>query len=97
MNRIAAATALALGVWLLTPVPPADATEKCVTRAEFHKVKDGMTKDRVKRIFDSGGKESVTIGDYETRNYTPCTDRDYGWVTVNYDRARVVAKDAYWG
>jgi hypothetical protein len=100
MRRLTAAAALAVGASLLVPIQHADAglkAERCVTRAEFRKVHDGMKKARVHAIFDSAGIRSWLEGRYEVRNYTPCTDRQFGWVTVNYKDGRVDAKRAYWG
>ena len=106
MRRLAATAALAVGAVLLVPVQPADAgakagaggkAERCVTRAEYRKVHDGLRKARVHRIFDSAGTRSWLEGRYEIRNYTPCTDRQFGYVTVNYKDGRVDAKRAYWG
>jgi hypothetical protein len=100
MRRLAAAAALAIGAGLLVPIQHADAdlkAERCVTREEFRKVHDGMAKARVHAIFDSSGRQSWRLGRYEVRNYTPCTDRQFGWVTVNYKDGRVDAKRAYWG
>jgi hypothetical protein len=102
MRRTAAAATLVLGAWLLVPIQHADAgasdkAERCVTRVEYRKVHDGMTKKRVHRIFDSAGTQTFLEGRYETRNYTPCTDRQFGWVNVSYKETRVVAKQVYWG
>lgn len=96
MKKIAAAAALSLGVWLLVPIQHADAAERCVTRVEFRKVKVGMKKARVHSIFDSSGRKSYSVGRFESRNYTPCTDRQFGWVVVSYKDGRVYAKDASW-
>jgi hypothetical protein len=100
MRRVAATAVLALGAWLLVPVHHADASsksERCVTRAEYRKVHDRMRKARVHRIFDSAGHQSWLEGRYEIRTYTPCTDRQFGWVNVNYRDGRVYAKRVYWG
>jgi hypothetical protein len=97
MRRLAAIAALSLGAWLLTPVQHADASERCVTHAEYKKVHKSMTKARVHRIFDSAGKQYWAEGRYEIRVYTPCTDRRFGWVHVNYKEGRVVAKSVNWG
>jgi len=71
--------------------------EKSLARAEYRKVHDGLRKARVHRIFDSAGTRSWLEGRYEIRNYTPCPDRQFGYVTVNYKDGRVDAKRAYWG
>jgi hypothetical protein len=71
--------------------------ERCVTRTEYRKVHDGFTKARVHRIFDSAGTQTLLEGRYEIRNYTPCSDRRFGWVNVSYKEGRVTAKQAYWG
>ena len=101
MRRVAATAVLALGAWLLVPIHHADASskggERCVTRAEYRKVHDRMRKARVHRIFDSAGHQSWLEGRYEIRTYTPCSDRQFGWVNVNYRDGRVYAKRVYWG
>jgi hypothetical protein len=101
MRRVAAAAVLALGAWLLVPVQHADAGskggERCVTHEEYRKVHEGMRKTRVERIFDAAGHQSWRTGRYEIRVFTPCTDRRFGWINVNYKDAHVDAKRAFWG
>jgi hypothetical protein len=64
---IVAASALALGTAAQLPASPAMAdTPRCVTRAEFRHVHNGMTKHRVHRIFDTRG----TFGDGGAGGYS---------------------------
>jgi hypothetical protein len=87
------------------PAPPASAdTPGCVTRAEFHHVAKGMTKERVRRIFDTTGKRQELVTDRgfaaEIRTYHACSA--HSLVTVAFDRKgrgkpfRVAAKYAVW-
>ena len=91
----------------LVPVaaPPAWADSAgCVTRAEFQHVEQGMTKDRVRRIFDTAGKrqELMTFRGFaaEVRSYHACSAHSI--VAVAFDRQapgkpfRVVKKYAVW-
>src|SRR3954453_16071216 len=101
MRRPALIAALALGAGLLSPVPQASAGttdgERCVTRAEYHQVQNGLTKKHVHRIFDSAGERYMREGRFEIRTYNPCSDRRFGWVTVNYIDGRVTSKRAHFG
>lgn len=101
-KRALAAAALSLGLSPLVAVAPAQAdTPGCVTRTEFSKVVRGMTMPRVHRIFDTRGVENFRGFGSTTREYTPCTDREWGFVNVSYERRgglwRVTSKFAYWG
>ena len=101
MKRVAAAVALVLGAWLLVPVQHAGASskggERCVTHEEYRKIHDGLRKTQVRSIFDSAGHRSWLGDRYEIRVYTPCTDRQFGWININYKDGRVDAKRVYWG
>ena len=86
----------------LTVAPPAAAdTAGCVSRVEYRKVHDGMTKKRVHRIFDTRGQQSWAMSSggryYESRDYKPCTSPRWGFVWVDYINGRVDAKTVYWG
>jgi hypothetical protein len=70
----------------------------CVTRAEFRRVKRGMEKARVHRIFDTRGKYNGGVNMREpgryARVYKPCRRSFAAAVTVEYapPRHRVLAK-----
>ncbi len=82
-------------------VEPAGATAGCVKRNEFSKVKRGMRINRVHAIFDTDGKKLAQAYGMLTREYKPCSDPQYGFVWVDYERRnstwKVSGKAAYWG
>jgi hypothetical protein len=80
-------------------VPPAYAdSERCVSRAEFNRVHDGMPKRRVHRIFDVHGHRTVfvKVGRFSTeiRRYRGCPRRSR--ISVVYGNGRVESKAARW-
>ena len=84
-------------VGVLAPTAHAD-TPRCVTRAEYERVHDGMSKRRVHQIFDIRGRR-VAISrsggvTSEVRNYRPC--RPNSAVSIAYGNSRVTAKSAVW-
>lgn len=80
------------------PVAHAD-TPRCVTKAEYERVHQGMTKRRVHRIFDVRGHRTVISRGggvvVEVRRYRTCR-RDSA-VSVAYENRRVSGKSAVWG
>lgn len=94
--------ALAVGVLIVIgPVATASAdTPGCVTKREFRSVHRGATKLRVRRVFDTAGRQSSWFnigGDvYETREYKTCGSR-YGLVSIDYVNRRLNSKFAFWG
>src|SRR5262245_52026851 len=96
---------LAGGAMVLVAAPPASAdTAGCVTRGEFQHVKQGMTKEKVRQIFDTPGKrqELMTFRGFaaEVRSYRACSSQSI--VAVAFDRNahgkpfRVVKKYGVW-
>lgn len=84
-------------VGVLAPTAHAD-TPRCVTRAEYERVHNGMSKRRVHRIFDIRGRR-VAISSSggitsEIRRYRTC--RSNSAVSVAYGNGRVTAKSAIW-
>jgi hypothetical protein len=80
-------------------VPPAYAdSERCVSRGEFSRVHDGMSKRRVHRIFDVRGRRTVfvKVGRFSTeiRRYRGCPRRSR--ISVVYGNGRVESKAARW-
>jgi hypothetical protein len=100
MKKTLCALALALAVasvGVLAPTAHAD-TPHCVTRAEYERVHDGMSKRRVHRIFDIPGRR-VSISSSggltsEIRSYRTCKPNSA--VSVAYGNGRVTAKSAVW-
>jgi hypothetical protein len=75
--------------------PPADAgNSRCVTRAEYRAVHNGMLKGRVHRIFDTRGHRVAFAQTRrftsEVRSYRACSRRTA--VSVSYANRRVSAK-----
>lgn len=70
----------------------------CVARNEFRRVKKGMRKTKVHRIFGTDGRRAAIShgGGYtfEIRNYKSCTA--YGAVSVGYTNGKVDSKTAVW-
>lgn len=90
--RFTLALAISLGVVTGAPVAAQADTVGCVTRAEFQHVHRGMSKTRVRHIFDTRGhRQSISsFGHHrdEFRTYRVC--RSWGnprWsdVTINFD------------
>lgn len=84
---------------VFVPVASADASVSpassgCVTYAEFRKVKNGMTKGQVAKIFGTKGKlEASSEGGgykFEIRGYDGCTQ--YSYVTVSFTNGKVDGK-----
>lgn len=91
MNKLAQlvlALVLAVGGTTVLAAPAqAGDTPNCVSKREFKRVKDGMTKARVHRIFDVNGKREYSGSGGEGRSYRPCEgDPDWSYITVNYER-----------
>lgn len=75
---------------------PAEAATGCVTQREFAKVKKGMAKAKVHRVFGTKGKRDAIArsGGYtsEVRSYRSCAA--YGAVAVSFLNGRLAAKSA---
>jgi hypothetical protein len=94
MKKALCAFVLALScVVVVAPAAEAD-TNRCVTRAEFRSVHQGMAKGRVHRVFDVRGRRVAfaKIGRYtsEVRRYRPCSRRTA--ISVSYANGRLDAK-----
>lgn len=95
MKKLAVACTLALAVSVFAPPSLAQAaTDRCVTKSEFRLVQKGMSKQQVKRLFETGGRTFFDFGPDETREYRTCSSD--GFVLVTFKRNRVVKKDAVW-
>ncbi|GAA5147949.1 hypothetical protein GCM10023340_21130 [Nocardioides marinquilinus] len=98
MKKILAATVAAATLGLTTvTVSPADAapSKGCVTRAEYKKVKKGMTKARVHSIFGTSGQRVTMSGGVEGRGYKVCTSKT-GAVGVAYSKGKLASKAVTW-
>lgn len=93
MKKFIAAAALAVTtsapLVALAPAAHADAgSPGCVTKAEYRKVKKGMTPTQVKNRFGTNGKITSTFNfdGYRslTREYKACGSK-YGSVMVSFD------------
>jgi len=92
ITRLVLALAVSLGVIVSAPLAAQADTAGCVTKAEFQRIHKGMTKTRVRRIFDTRGhRQSISSSGRmrdEYRTYRVC--RSWGsprWsdVTINFD------------
>lgn len=102
LRAVAVTGALAMGVAVVSVPAVAQAdTPGCVTKREFRKVHNGMSKTRIHRILDTRGKQSSIFtsgGDrYESREYRSCRAPSWSMVSVDYENNRVSGKFAYWG
>lgn len=98
MKKVLCAFALVLA-GIGGTVPPAHAdTNHCVSRGEFGRVHDGMSKRRVHRIFDVRGRRTVfvKVGRFSTevRRYRGCPRRSR--ISIVYGNRRVKSKAARW-
>ena len=92
---------LAAGSVMVAGSPAAADTPGCVSKAEFHKIRKNMQRERVHRIFDTNGRQTSTFwigGDhYSTRDYRACQHPRYSIVSIDYANGHVDGKFAYWG
>jgi hypothetical protein len=76
-------------------------TPDCVTRTEFSRVHNGMTRARVHRTFATSGhlvSVHVVAGQrHESRDYRACRHPRRSMVSVQYGNGRVISKVAIWG
>jgi hypothetical protein len=104
LGSVAASLALAAAM-LFVIAPPALAHEvPCVSRAEFKKVDEGMSKTRVHTIFDFNGSQVIFASPppVQERQYRTCT-HSAGWhgkAFVDYEKQdgtwRVVSRFVFW-
>jgi hypothetical protein len=88
----AALTAAALTVGTTTVAPPAQAANPgCMSRAEYQKIKKGMSPTKVKRIVGSAGRLAMDAGWMKIRQFDTCGN-PYGIGQVSYVRGRVDSK-----
>ncbi len=86
--------AVALAPILISAPAHAD-TPDCVTKSEFRAVKKGWSMKRVHNRFDVAGRLVFQSGTYKSREYRPCRNPRYSYISVNYNRGRVYSKSAY--
>ena len=108
-HRRAAAAVLAtvLGASCLVALPEvaASAAGGCVSKAEYKKVKQGMTRPQVKKVVGTGGRSrgrTEASQDYiiEKRTYRVCTSRkgsaELGFVSVRGGTYKLTRKTVDW-
>ena len=94
----AAAAMLALTTsGLVAFAAPASAdTPGCVTHKEFQRAEEGMSIDRIGRIFDHLGAQSWKGGGWQSRQYPTCTggyaELSFQW---NKNRQKWVMRNKY--
>lgn len=79
------------------PAVSADSSAKakpCVSRAEYRKIKKGMTKTKVHRIFGTAGTRVSKQGRLEARGYQGCPK--FSGIGVAYMDGKVASKAAQW-
>jgi hypothetical protein len=88
---------LALALSFGASALPAAADPGCVTQAEFKKIKNGMTKKRVAKIFGTPGEVFSAAGKgryrVEVRNYEACSE--FGAVSVGFIANKVESKTGF--
>ena len=92
---VAVAAALAVVVPLMSSAPASAGTPGCVTKKEFRGVHKGWSIERVHRRFDTAGRLEFVSGSYKSREYRPCKNPRYSYISVSYDHRRVDYKSAY--
>jgi hypothetical protein len=95
VNGIVTTLAFATAPLLIAPPASAD-SPGCVTRSEFRAVRNGWNLHRVHNKFDTSGRLEFASGAYKSREYRPCNNPRYSYVSVSYDHGRVYSKSAYW-
>ena len=112
MRRLVLIVALLVGLvapatLTATSASAANGTPGCATKAEYAKVKKGMSPAKVKKIFGTNGKVTYSyIGSYVfslSREYKPCSPfNEMSSVSVDFDKKKrkapwkVSGKSAYW-
>lgn len=92
--KIAATGLLVLSLTAVTSAPATYAASACVSKAEFKKLKNGMTKAKVKSITGTGGTlvSAAGTGSFriEIRSYKACTQ--FGAVSIGYMGGKLNSK-----
>jgi hypothetical protein len=97
-----AVAGLALTLTPLALAAPAEAsTPGCVDRAEYRQIKKGTGIKKVHRVLNTKGRQTMSGFGMQFRDYKACTDREYGFVSLTFERKRgawvLQDKFAYWG
>jgi hypothetical protein len=99
--RLLAVLLLAAGTLFAAPSPATGDTHGCVTRAEFSRAHNGMTRARVHRILGTAGRRvSFHVdGDqnHEARDYRACRHPRSSLVSLRFNNGRLSGKAAIWG
>ena len=85
---------ISFGLILGSTAMPASAEPGCATQAEFKKVKNGMNKKQVAKLFGTKGELFMAAGKgryrVEVRSYTACTE--FGSVSIGFTGGKVDSK-----
>ena len=73
----------------------AERASGCVTKAEYRKVRKGMPKAQVHRIFGTVGIQVDTFDTNEVRGYRACTSKK-GAVALVFTKGKLSTKQARW-
>jgi hypothetical protein len=86
-----------LTIAVVAPAPVAQAAgDRCATKSEYRKIKNGMSKVQVTRTIGYRGTKFFDFDQYETREYASCKSES-GFVMVSFENNRVTKKSAVWG
>lgn len=86
-----------VGSMFIAPMPATADTPDCVVRSEFRHVHRGLSRTRVRRIFDTAGRLNSIAGGHEVRTYRACHRPRQSFVSVHFSNGKVIAKFAVWG
>jgi len=99
MKIRAALLAFALGVLPVVTASPSHASG-CVTKAEYKKLKNGMSQAKVKKIFGTNGSVLSQSSGYGIsivmRQYSTCSPYAYGNVTIMFQNNGLTTRAAVW-
>ena len=110
MKKFVVAGVCALAVGVVAPMPIAQAqsqaqagsqsqaqaaADKCASRAEYRKIRAGMTKVEVAQIIGYKGVLQFSFPPYSTREYASCQGAG-GYIAVTFKNRKVTEKKAVW-
>jgi hypothetical protein len=97
VKKFVVAGICALAVSVVAPVPVAQAAaDRCTTKSEYRKIKDGMSRAQVVKLIGYRGKVMFRFAPYETRVFASCKSTG-GSVLVSFEHKLVTDKSAVWG
>ena len=92
---IALATAATLSLTVGAASAEAAPLKGCISKPEYRKIANGMTKAQVEKITKARGKAVVNTGGVTGVGYRACTGKKAG-VGIAYSGGVVVSKTARW-